>query len=150
MRLVPGVAFSPSLVVWHQQFEMSGAERLREFEHRHNRRIAAPPFQATDVLLGEAGALGELLLRQAILQPDSLDVPPDQPPHIHRGKLAGYILFGLSPIVCKHGFHLLRATMMSRNVIAICRNSREQLQESHLWLQNHRPRPLTLRRLTHN
>jgi hypothetical protein len=40
-------------------------------------------FKAADVLLAEAGYIGELFLRQALFQPDPPDILALQFPHIH-------------------------------------------------------------------
>jgi len=40
-------------------------------------------LEAADVLLAESRALCQLLLREALILPDPLDVSPDQLAHVH-------------------------------------------------------------------
>ncbi len=71
---------------------MAHAERSRQFVQRDHRRIPPTLLETANVLLTEAGNLGELLLGQAFLLPTSLDVPPDQLAHVHALTSADYKL----------------------------------------------------------
>jgi hypothetical protein len=46
-------------------------------------------LEAAYVLLTEAGKFRELLLGQALVLPDPLDVPPDQLAHVHAPEVSG-------------------------------------------------------------
>jgi hypothetical protein len=76
------------------------AQGLCQLLERYDRRVAAPALEIADVLLTEARALGKLLLRQALREPDPLGVPSHQPPHIHAEGLGRRCRYGLSTIVC--------------------------------------------------
>lgn len=69
---------------------MLDAERLGELEKGDDRRIAAPVLQPAQILLCEAGRLGEPLLGQALIQPYPFYVATNEPPHVHAGKLDDY------------------------------------------------------------
>ena len=71
---------------------MLDSERQSNFIKTDDRRISVSALQTAQILLGEAGFLGELLLRQALFEPDLPHVPPDQFPHIHTDRLDHYIL----------------------------------------------------------
>src|SRR5215472_9807280 len=60
------------------EFHVANTERRRQLVDAHDRRIAPSLLEAADVLLAEAGNLGQLLLSQALFLSDPLDVPPDQ------------------------------------------------------------------------
>ena len=62
---------------------MTDPKYRRQLIERHDRRVPTALLQAADVLLAEAGDLGELLLGQALLAPDPPDIPPDQLAHVH-------------------------------------------------------------------
>lgn len=79
---------------------MTDAERTRKVKQGHDGRIAASSFEVADVLLREAGDLGETLLGEALLLPKSRKVSAHQLAHVHARKLPSYILGGLSTIVC--------------------------------------------------
>ena len=49
---------------------MADPERGRQFMDRDDGGVALAPLKPADVLLAEAGHLGELLLGQALLLPD--------------------------------------------------------------------------------
>jgi hypothetical protein len=68
---------------------VADAERGYQLVDAYNRRIAPDLFEAAYVLLAEAGKLRELLLGQAFLLPDPLDVPPDQLAHVHAPEVSG-------------------------------------------------------------
>ena len=63
-----------------------------EFKQCHDGRIATSVFETADILLGKAGGLRKLLLREALLLPQSSEVSANQPAHIHQRKLLLYIL----------------------------------------------------------
>jgi hypothetical protein len=67
---------------------------------RHDRWIAPTTLEATDILLGDAGHLGEALLGEALRQSQPCKIPANQPAHVHARKLNEYTLSGLSPIMC--------------------------------------------------
>lgn len=71
---------------------MTDAQRAGQFKQRYDSWITAATLQVTDVLLGEAGRFGEFLLREALLLPQSCEIPTDQLAHVHRRKLRLYIL----------------------------------------------------------
>ena len=71
---------------------MTDAQCACEFEQRHHSGIAPTTLQIADVLLSEAGRLGESLLREALLLPQSCKIPAHQLAHIHLRKLRLYIL----------------------------------------------------------
>lgn len=71
---------------------MADAQRAGEFKQGYDSWIAAAAFQVTDILLSEAGHFGEFLLREALLLPQSCEIPADQLAHVHRRKLRLYIL----------------------------------------------------------
>jgi len=59
------------------EFHVADTERGRQFVDAHDRRIAPSLLESADVLLAEAGNLGQLLLSQALFLSDPLDVPRD-------------------------------------------------------------------------
>jgi hypothetical protein len=71
------------LLGWAHQVHMADAKRIRQFVDAHDGRVPPTLLEAADVLLAETGALCQLLLREASVLPDSLDVSPDQLAHIH-------------------------------------------------------------------
>lgn len=73
--------------VRRDQRDMIHAQRLREFVEADDRRIAEAAFEIAQILLREARTLRELLLTQALFEPDPPHVPSDQPPHVHAGRL---------------------------------------------------------------
>lgn len=58
----------------------------------HDGWIAAALFEPADVLLAEAGNLGELLLGQTFLESNPSDITADRLAHIHAPRSADYIL----------------------------------------------------------
>lgn len=68
-----------------QQIEMRNSKCHGDFVDRDNRRITFPALKVAQILLGEAGSLGELLLRQLGRLADSGAILADQFPHIHAG-----------------------------------------------------------------
>jgi hypothetical protein len=92
-------AFRQNVRLWPQCFvvrrdqgDMPYSECLRQLEYRHDRRISPPLLKVAYILLRKARTFRELLLREPALNPDALHVPSDQPPHVHRDRLAGYAL----------------------------------------------------------
>jgi hypothetical protein len=49
---------------------MAHAQRARQFVEGDDRRVPPAAFQAAEILLAEAAALGKLLLRQSRLLPE--------------------------------------------------------------------------------
>lgn len=66
---------------------MADAEGRCKFKQRHNGWIATSIFEPADVLLSKAGLFRKLLLREALLLPQSSEVPANQLAHIHLRKL---------------------------------------------------------------
>ena len=62
---------------------MANTKRCRQLVKRHDGGVASTLLKAADLLLAEPGKLRQLLLRQASLLPDPLDVSADQLAHIH-------------------------------------------------------------------
>lgn len=85
-------AFAACFVIWQYQIDVAHAQRARKFKEGHDCRIAPASLQVADILLGEAGHFGEFLLREALLLPQSCEIPADQPAHVHLRKLLLYIL----------------------------------------------------------
>jgi len=56
-------------VIRLHKIDVADAESAGEMEERHDGRIASPPFEIADILLGEARDLGEMLLGEAFLPP---------------------------------------------------------------------------------
>ena len=77
---------------WSHQVHVAHTERRSQFVEGYDGRIPPAALQAADVLLAETGNLGELLLGQAVLLPDSLHIPPDQFAHVHAPRSADYTL----------------------------------------------------------
>lgn len=71
---------------------MLDPERLGQLVDADDGGVAPALFQAADVLLAEAGLLGELLLGQPLPLPELPYIPPDQLAHVHAPRSAGYIL----------------------------------------------------------
>jgi hypothetical protein len=67
---------------------------------RHDRWIAQSAFEIADILLGHACNLGEGLLSEALLPPQSREISAHQPAHVHAGKGGRLHTIGLSPIIC--------------------------------------------------
>lgn len=84
--------FGQGFVVRRHQRHMLDVERSGELEEGHDRGVAEPPLQIAQILLGEAGALGELLLTEALLEPDPPHISSDQSPNVHSAKLDHYPL----------------------------------------------------------
>jgi hypothetical protein len=79
---------------------MADAEHRGQLIDCDDSRVSTPVFQAANILLTEAGKLGETLLGQALLLPDPLDVAADQRTHVHAYRVDKQVMAGLSTIVC--------------------------------------------------
>lgn len=86
------------------QLDMADAEGLRYVVQGLDRRVARPPLQRADVLLGEVGALGHLFLRQAASGAQAREVSPNQFAHVHARTNRRFRALSLSPIVCIQRF----------------------------------------------
>ena len=71
---------------------MADAERAREVEEGHDRRVAPALFEPADILLRESGNLGETLLREALLPAEPPEISTHQLAHVHARKLRLYTL----------------------------------------------------------
>ena len=71
---------------------MADAERTGEMEQRHDGRIASALFETADILLCEAGDLGETLLGEALLPAEPPEIATHQLAHVHARKLRLYTL----------------------------------------------------------
>src|SRR6266702_1491097 len=85
-------SFVPRLFVRKDEIDVTDAQCTRKLEDGYDGRIASTAFKITDVLLGKAGQFGELLLREALMLPQSCEIPTDQLAHVHARKLWLYIL----------------------------------------------------------
>jgi hypothetical protein len=68
---------------WAHELHVADTEGGCQLVDADNRRVAPALLEAADVLLAESRALRQLLLREAPVLPDSLDVSPDQLAHVH-------------------------------------------------------------------
>ena len=71
---------------------MANAKGGRNMIERHNGGISLAAFQATDILLSDAGHLRETLLGESLLPSQSRKIPTNQLAHIHARKLRHYTL----------------------------------------------------------
>ena len=55
-------------------------------------------LKIANVLLTEARQLGQAFLPDSLALANPLEIPANKPPHIHCGRLAEYILEGLSSL----------------------------------------------------
>lgn len=69
------------------QVDVIDAQSLRQFVQRNHRWVSVPLFQAAQILLAEAGAIGHILLRQALLATQASEVSSNQSAHVHRENL---------------------------------------------------------------
>lgn len=83
------------------QIDRAGAEAARQLEERHDRRVAAAVFELADILLAEAGALGELLLGQARRSAETQGIATDELAHVHAGSDGPAGCGSLATIVCE-------------------------------------------------
>ena len=74
------------------ELDMADAQGLGNFIKRDDRRIAQAALQAAQILLTDAAALFDLLLRQAFFPTKAREIPADQFAHIHALEIAVYIL----------------------------------------------------------
>jgi len=85
-------SFGSRLFIGENEIDVAGAQRAGEFKKGYDSRITAAALQVTDVLLRKAGRFGKFLLREALLLPQSCEIPTDQLAHVHPRKLRLYIL----------------------------------------------------------
>jgi len=62
---------------------MAHAESHRDLVNGQNRRIAFSTLQRAEILLRQAGALGELFLGPAFVLAEASTIVADEFPHIH-------------------------------------------------------------------
>jgi len=67
---------------------MADAQCLRELVERHDCGVPLALLKAAEILLGEAGNLGDLLLGQAPLSTDTGEISPYELAHIHAEPVA--------------------------------------------------------------
>ena len=70
---------------------MADTEGLCQFVKGNDCRVTAPSLKATYILLAEPGNFAELLLRQALFEPDPFDILGHQSAHIHAQREEDYI-----------------------------------------------------------
>ena len=92
--------FSQGHFVRFDELDVANPERAREVIERHNGRVTPAVFKPTHILLAEAGHFSKILLGKTFLAPKPPKVAADQLAHVHARTVAGYILSGLSPIMC--------------------------------------------------
>ena len=85
-------SFGSCLFIGQNEIYVTNTQRTGELKQRYDRRVTAAALQITDVLLSKTGHFGELLLREALLLPQSCEIPTDQLAHVHARKLRLYIL----------------------------------------------------------
>src|SRR5438132_8306763 len=68
---------------WAHELHVVDTEGGCQLVDADDRRVAPALLAAADVLLAESRALCQLLLREALILPDPLDVSPDQLAHVH-------------------------------------------------------------------
>jgi hypothetical protein len=69
----------------HQILDV-GSERFGDALQHGDCRVALTPFDPTQIGLVDFGAVGQLLLREALLASEPLKVEPDTLPHVHAGR----------------------------------------------------------------
>jgi hypothetical protein len=62
---------------------VANAKGLCQFVKGDDCRVTAPSLKAADILLAEPGNFAELLLRQALFEPDPLNILGNHSAHIH-------------------------------------------------------------------
>ena len=80
------------IIVGRHKVDMADAECAREMEQGHDGRVAPALFETADILLREAGNLGEALLGEALLPAEPPEIATHQLAHIHARKLRLYTL----------------------------------------------------------
>jgi hypothetical protein len=70
-------SFGSRLFIRQNKIDVTNAQRAGELKQSYDRRVTAAALQITDVLLGKSGHFGELLLREALLLPQSCEIPTD-------------------------------------------------------------------------
>src|ERR1700761_3388321 len=83
-----------------EQFQMTHAQRRRQFVNRDDGRVAPAILQAAKILLTETGFFGKPFLGQAPFEPNLANIFPNQNPHIHARRSAGSHQISLSTPVC--------------------------------------------------
>ncbi len=78
---------------------MADAERLRQFVQSDHGGIASPVFETADILLAEAGNIGELFLCQRLQESNAPYIPSNQFAHVHARRIGGRRTLSLSTIV---------------------------------------------------
>jgi len=66
-----------------QELSKIHVQRLGQLVQRHHGRIAPTALEPADILLREAGTLGDLLLRQSLLAAQPAEIASHQLPHVH-------------------------------------------------------------------
>ncbi len=74
-----------------EQFQMTHAQRRRQFVNRDDGRVAPAILQAAKILLAKSGFLRKAFLGQAPFEPNLANIFPNQNPHIHARRSAGHI-----------------------------------------------------------
>jgi len=69
-------------------------QSLRQIDQHGERRVVLPPFQLGKIWHGHAGAIGELLLREASTAPQVSKDPPELYAYIHEEDDAVVALLG--------------------------------------------------------
>lgn len=107
---------------------MTDVQGSGQFVERHDGGIATPPFQSTDVLLTEARKLAELLLCQALQEPDPFEVISHELAHIHVRIVQKVCTLSLPTIICipmdcsdegNEGMSALRVYLLCAGVFAL-------------------------------
>jgi hypothetical protein len=70
-------SFGSRLFIGQNEIYVTNTQRAGELKQRYDGRVTVAALQITDVLLGKAGHFGELLLREALLLPQSCEIPTD-------------------------------------------------------------------------
>ena len=79
---------------------MADTQCCRQLINRDDGGVPASIFQAAEILLAEAGLLGEAFLGQSTLEAGLPNIFPDQNPHIHAPQISGSHQISLSTPVC--------------------------------------------------
>jgi hypothetical protein len=79
---------------------VADAKSLGDFVDGDHGRVSSAGLKRTDILLAQAREIGQILLAQALLEPDPPDVPADQRAHIHVREVNRLHTKSLSPIRC--------------------------------------------------
>jgi len=104
---------------------MVDAQGKRQFIKRDDRGIAAPTFESAQILLTEAGAFLDLLMRQALFLAQARKISADQFAHIHARIDRDLHTFGLS------------TSLFVKRVFFHINDDPVFIQEYHNWLYAH-------------